>query len=207
MFSPSGEDKKETAEVKKSARYLSGCQILEEEGYLLYSNVIKKMNHPELNSIIIALEQDNLKHSKIIHQLLMPTSITVLELKKCDGDIVKVWKKMHDCLGGLSVVEYISDDRIPDFLKSLASLENCIYEVYSFFVKSEMLKNFVKGISHFVPITMENLTYIINLMMEDNLKHRQMLLEDVYFFEENKLKNTQNRAPFVKYQNPDAWIS
>ena len=114
---------------------------------------------------------------------------------------------MHDCLGGLSVVEYISDDRIPDFLKSLASLENCIYEVYSFFVKSEMLKNFVKGISHFVPITMENLTYIINLMMEDNLKHRQMLLEDVYFFEENKLKNTQNRAPFVKYQNPDAWIS
>jgi len=197
----------ETAEVKKSTRYLTCCKMLEGEVFRLYNNVIRKMNRPELSIIVVALAQDSLKHSKIIQELFKPITKTDLELEQCHGDIVKVCQEINNCLDALSSVEFISDDMLPDFLKDLANLEDCVYEIYSFFLESEMLENFVRGASYLMPITTENLTFIINLMMEDNLRHRDMLIEDVYFFKKNKLKNTEAKAPVVKYQNPDSWIS
>jgi len=164
------------------------------------------MSHPELSSIIVGIAYDNLKHSKIIQELFKP--VTKLDLSpKCDDDQVKVWKEIHSCLDQLSSIETISDEMLPDFIKGLTNLEDCMDEIYSYFLKSEMLKNFVDGFSSLMPITIDNLTFIINMMSEDNVRHRAMLIEVIYYFNKNILKNVESNAPIVKYQNPDAWIS
>jgi hypothetical protein len=54
-------------------------------------------------------------------------------------------------------------------------------------------------------MTRENLLFIMLALKEDNIKHRNMLIESLFFFNKNKLKN-KDLTPMVKFKNPDAWV-
>jgi rubrerythrin len=201
------ETKITTAEAKKPVEYLSYCIVLEEQMFSLYNIVAKKMRSPELNNIIIALAYDSLKHLKTIEEQLKPVVKVPVDLNECEGTLVKAWTEIRNCLSGLSEIEFIRNEILPDFLKSLTNIEDTMSEIYSNFIKSKLVDNFAFAVSNLIPATKENVTFIMNFMIEDNLKHRAMLIEAVYFFNKNKCKDEINTAPVVRYRNPDAWIT
>lgn len=198
------ETKITATEGKKPVEYLSYCIVLEEQMFSLYNIVAKKMCSPELSNIIVALAYDSLKHSKTMEELLKPAAKVSVDLNECEGTLVKAWNEIRNCLSGLSEIEFIRHEILPDFLKSLTNIEDTMSEIYSNFIKSKLVDNF--AFSNLVPATKENVTFIMNFMIEDNIKHRAMLIEAVYFFNKNKCKDEINTAPVVRYRNPDSWI-
>ncbi len=192
-------------EAKKPVEYLSYCVVLEEQMFSLYNNLVNKMRSPELSNIVVGLAYDCLKHAKIIEELLKPIPKIAVDLNECEGMQIKAWNEIRNCLSGLSEVNYIRQDILPDFLKSLTNVEDTMADIYASFLKSKLADDFTCVVSCVIPATKENLTFIMNSMIEDNLKHRAMLIEAVYFFNKNRCKNEAN-APVVRYQNPDSWI-
>ena len=194
----------------ESVKYLSCCRILESEAYFLYAKLTTKLDRPEISSITLAIAYDGLKHSKVIQELFKP--ITDINknlsqyLNQCNKDFREVWKEINKFSGDLSKIDTINDEALPDLLKGLANLEDCLYEIYTFFLDSRMLKQFADVLSGFSLVTPENLAFIIECLREDNHKHREMLIESSCFFNKSQLKNKEYPAPIVKYQNPDGWI-
>lgn len=192
-------------EAKKPVEYLSYCVVLEEQMFTLYNMLVNKMRSPELSNIVVGLAYDCLKHAKIIEELLKPVPKIEVDLNECEGMQIKAWNEIRNCLSGLSEVKYIRQDILSDFLKSLTNVEDTMSDIYSSFLKSKLADDYTCVVSCIIPATKENLTFIMNSMIEDNLKHRAMLIEAAYFFNKNRCKN-ENTAPAVRYQNPDSWI-
>lgn len=195
-----------TIKIEETVKYLSCCRILENETYSLYSIAAKKIDRPEISSITSAIAHDCLKHSKVIQELLKPITGISTDINQCNKDFRKVMKETQKLSGELSLLDTISEDMLPEFLKGLVALEDYLYEIYNFFVDSPMLKEFADGLSVYYRVTPENLTFIIECLKEDNQKHREMLIETLYFFNKSQMKNQENPPPFVKYQNPDRWV-
>lgn len=195
----------DVAEANKSIEYLSCCKILEEKAFLLYTNLSEKINHPELNSILVAITYESLKHSKVIEGWLHLIAKDNLS-PEFNGDLAKTWKEMSRCLDKLSSIELVDDETLTDFIKELLNLEDCMHDNYVHFLESKIAKNFVANFLSLNSITMDNLTFSLNMMIEDTVRRRAMLVEAIYFLNKNKLGNVANKAPFVKYKNPDAWI-
>jgi rubrerythrin len=195
-----------TTDIEETVKYLSSCSILENEAYLLYNIIVRKLEHPAISSITLALAHDCLKHSKVIQELYKPLTTVNTDLNRCKEDFRKIQKEIQKFSSEISTLNTISNDILPDLLKELANLEDCLYEIYSFFINSSMLKQLADGLSIFSIVTPENLAFIVETFREDNKRHREMLIESIYFYNKNQVINEENPAPFVKYQNPDRWV-
>jgi len=195
-----------TTKMEEAVKYLSCCRILESEAYSLYNIASKKIDRSEISSITLAIAHDCLKHSKVIQELFKPITGITTDFNQCNKDLKKVLKEIQKFSGELTTIDTISENMLPEFFKGLAELEDFLYEIYSFFLDSPMIKEFADGLSVFYMVAPENLTFIVKCLREDNQKHREMLIESLYFFNKSQMKKNENPAPFVKYQNPDRWV-
>jgi rubrerythrin len=188
-----------------SVKYLMNCHNLESEVYLLYSTASKKLSRPELSCVLRALAQDSLKHAKVIEELFRPLVFISFENGKYDKNFNKLSSEIRKSTEYLNSTETIEDNEIPDLLKDLTKVEDTLLDYYCYFIDSEMLKVFANKLSTSTDMTRENLLFIMQAMKEDNIKHRNMLIESLFFFNKNKLKN-KDLTPMVKFKNPDAWV-
>jgi len=198
-------DKNMPNDQTNSVKYLLNCHNLEGEVYLLYSTASKKLNRPELSCILRAIAQDSQKHAKIIEELFRPLVFINFESGKYDKTFTKLSAEIRKSTNNIDPIKTINDDEIPDLLKDLTKVEDTLLDFYCYFIDSEMLRAFANKLSTSTDMTRENLLFILQSMKEDNIKHRNMLIESLYFFNKSKLKN-KDLTPMVKFQNPDAWV-
>ena len=190
---------------ENAAKYLLNCHNIEAETYTLYSTVSKKINRPELTSILRAIAQDSQKHAKVIEELFKPFVFTNFENAKYDKNFNKLAKEIRKKSDSFRLIETINDEEIPDLLKDLTKIEDNLLDFYCQFIDSEMLKAFTDKMSTSTDMTRENLLFILQSIKEEQIKNRNMLIESLYFFNKNKLRN-KDLTPIVRFKNPDAWV-
>lgn len=190
--------------IIEATKYLYGCLTLEKEANLLYITVTKKLTSPQLSIVTTALAIDNQKHAAIIQQLLNPVH-TYLGPEELPKQFKKNLGEISKLLNTLTIEDTIEDEEINELLKTLTNLEDCLHDSYDNFIESKLSNDYAKVLSGVSDITSENLEYTLKLLKQDELKHREMLIESLYFHSKY-LQRNQDTTPIVKYQNPNAWI-
>ena len=194
-----------TTKQTDAVKYLVNCRNLEYATYSLYSTVSKKLHRPEINCILRGIAQDCFKQTKVIEELFKPLSFASYESGKNDKNYNKLSSEIKKYTNNLVPIETFNDDELPNLLDDLTEIEDCLSDFYAYFIDSQMLKQFADQLSTVTDITTENLLFIIKILKNDKLRHRNMLVESLHFYNESKMRN-RDTTPLVRFQNPDAWI-
>jgi hypothetical protein len=190
--------------IPEAAKCLYGCLTLEKEVNHLYITATKKLPSPLLTIITTAIAYDYQKHVTMIQELLKPldSSVNPDELPKEFKKNVNGIGKLIDALAN---EDNIDVDEVRDLLKNLTDLEDGLHNFYANFVESKMLEDYSDALLEVSDITDEYLNFILNAIMQENLEHREMLIEGLSFQSKNEQKN-KDTTPLIRYQNPDAWV-
>ena len=190
--------------IPEAAKYLYGCLTLEKEVSHLYITATKKLHSPLLTIITTSIAYDYQKHVTMIQELLKPLdpSINPDELPKEFKKSVNAIGKLIDAIAN---EDNIDADEVRDLLKNLTSLEDSLQNFYTNFVESKMLVDYSDTLLEVSDLTDEYLKLILNAIMQENLEHREMLIEGLSFHSKNEQKN-KDSTPVIRYQNPDAWV-
>lgn len=187
--------------IVEAVKYLYGCITVETEANLLYTEAQDRLPCPALSTIAIALAEDNQKHAKMIKELWLPLREICFDPSDLADDFKKMAKEIHELKEDISLL--VEKEEMEDFIKTLADLEECLHDLYANFLESTLFRTFAQVLYEASSITGDNLSYIFGTMKDDNLKHRNMLIESLYQYQKATQKNIK---PLIKYQNPDAWI-
>lgn len=189
--------------IVDAVKYLYGCIAVETESNLLHIEAIEKLPCPELSTIAIALAEDNQKHIKMIKEVCRPLHEICFDPSEPVNDFRKIIKEVHKVKEEISYPEPLEKEKMGDFIKSLADLEDCLYNLYTNFIQSTLFGTIAKVLYESSSITENNLSFIFGIVKEDCLKHRNILVESLYHYHKATQKNIK---PSIRYQNPDAWI-
>lgn len=191
--------------MTKSTRHLLCCSGLEEETFHLYQCVAKKMNHPELRSLVVNIAYDSMKHSKTIKELLKTVEKAEVNIKNCRKNWSELWKEIVEVSEQVSKMENINDQEFYEIFKGLAELEDCLSESYCFLLERKIPECLANELGKLTPINLDNLNKIFDGIIEDKQRHRETLIEIGYCFAAEDSIRAKDSAPVVRYQNPDAW--
>jgi rubrerythrin len=191
--------------MKNSTRHLLCCSSLEEETFYLYQCVAKKMNNPELRSLVINIAYDSIKHSKTIRELLKTVEKTDITIKNCKKNYSALWKEIVEVSEQVSKMQDVNDEEFYEIFKGLTELEDCLIEDYCYLLEHKIPESLANELSKWTPINMDNLNKIFDGIIEDKQRHRETLIEIGYCFAAKDSIGTEDSTPTVKYQNPDAW--
>lgn len=191
--------------IRESTKYLYGCVTLEQEVNLLYVMATKKLPYSQLRAITTALSFDSQKHAAVIKELLKPALNVDINPDELSKEFKKSSVEIGKLLNALTEEDDIDDEQISDLLKTLTNIEDLLHDLYAKFIESKLAEDYSNSLPEESGLTCENLKYILHVLKLDNLKHREMLIESLYFQSKNAQKN-KDTTPLVRYQNPDAWV-
>jgi len=190
--------------ILDATKYLYGCLNLEKELNLLYTMATKKLPSPQ-STITTAIVFDNQKHVAVIKELLKPLSNIYFSPDELSKEFKKSVGEISKLLNVLTMQDKIENEEISELLKALTNIEDILHDFYAHFIESKLIENYYNALPEASGLTGENLKYILQTLKQDNLKHREMLIESLYFYRKSEQKNIDT-TPIVRYQNPDAWV-
>jgi rubrerythrin len=191
--------------MKNSTRHLLCCSGLEEETFCLYQCVAKKMNNPELRSLVVNIAYDSMKHSKTIRELLKTVEKTEVTTKNCRKNYSELWKEIAEVSEQVSKMQNVNNEEFYEIFKGLTELEDCLIEEYCYLLEHKIPEGLANELNKLTPINMDNLNKIFDGIIEDKQKHRETLIEIGYCFAAKDSIGAEDSTPTVRYQNPDAW--
>jgi|SRR3972149_2697063 len=191
--------------IEECAKYLRCCSNIETEAFGLYDRLSQKMNNPE-SSFVLGIAYDSLKCSKIIQGLLRAFDQPDIEIKNCEKNLSALWTEISEFSKSLSKINNIDNESFCEILKELVNLEDLLIEDYVHFLKSLAPKIIADELSKLVPTDLNNFKKVFENMIDEKQKHREILIEIVYYFEAKAINRGKLATPMVKYKNPDAWI-
>jgi hypothetical protein len=192
--------------LQEYAKYLRCCSNLELESFGLYRLLSSKMNNPE-SSFVLSIAYDSLKNSKIVQSLLEALDQSKAENKNCGKNLSKLFEEIQEFSKYLSKIRNIENDRLCEILKELVNLEELLGLVYTNFQQSTGPQLITDELSKSATTDLNNFKKIFDSFVENKTKHRETLVEIIYYFETRETTKTKYLTPTVKYQNPDAWIN
>lgn len=191
--------------TREFAKYLYGCLTIEKEVNLLYASATKKLHSQQLQIIITALAYDNQKHAAVLQKLREPLFYIHLSSDELSKEFKKIICELSQLRYTIDVKGNLDKEDTITLLKSLTEVEDCLGNLYGNLIESKLADDYSNTFLNDSRLTSENLKYILQTLNQDNLKHRDMLIESLYFFNRN-LQKTKDTTPIVRYQNPDAWV-
>lgn len=195
-----------TPETKNAPKYLTQCLILENQAAQLYTLTTNKIHQQSLRTASLTIAYDCLKHAQTIKLLLNFPQTNNTELDQKNTEFKKILNEIKNTTNKLQTINTINEDEIPNYIKSLADLEDFFYTIYNNFLETELHQQYNYNTDP-RQVTAENLAYIIESFKDDNQRHREILIQSLYFFNKTQTKNIQvDTTPMVRYQNPEAWI-
>jgi rubrerythrin len=191
--------------MKNFTRHLLCCSAVEEETFHLYQCVAKRMNNPELRSLVVNISYDSMKHSKTIRELLKTVEKTEINIKKCRKNWSDLWKEIIEVSEQVSKMQTVHDDEFHEIFQGLAQLEDCLIESYCFLLEHKIPESLANELGKLTPINMDNLNKIFDGIIEDKQRHKETLIEIGYCYASKDSIGAEDSTPAVRYQNPDAW--
>lgn len=188
------------------ADFLHCASILEERAYLLYKNLADKVDLPLINSLLLHIAYDSRKHSAILKGI----SKSIAKAKKIPKDREKklffggTWTAIERFVGEIDRKEKIPREHIASLVRKLMILESTVSEEYYILVQLKSLQYMTREISEIYNVNVKDLKDILETIIRDEETHRKLLLKMKKILV-GKEKQTEEKAPAVKYENPGAW--
>jgi rubrerythrin len=191
--------KKEPANI---AEYLNCQSIIESQTSMLYSALIAKVEIPLMKTLLKEIEADSMKHS----QLLKGVSESIKQPKGTHKQCSKIDQTLLTISKLLKEVDKIDRFTSEDLLKLseiLITLESELSEEYYILIQMKTLERMTEIINEEYSIDLTKVKSIFLKIIKDEERHIE-ILETIRQL--TTKKEEKSNAPFVKYQNPDAWI-
>jgi hypothetical protein len=193
---------KKLQEVNK---HLYGCFTVEKEVNLLYVATTKKFPQTQLSVITTALAYNHQKNAAVIREILIPLIRTHVSSCKLSQEFTEGIEEIRELRNMLSMKDDMEYEETSDLLKDLATIEDYLDGLYAYLIESEFIENYSYAFSEISGLTSENLQYILQALKQDNIKHREILIEGTFFYQKNHQSNIDT-TPIVRYKNPNAWV-
>lgn len=102
-----------------------------------------------------------------------------------------------------------SDDDFGQLSEKLAYVESIIGEEYYMYIQLKTLERMIKEINYIYRVDLGSLKSIFTHIIKDEERHREIIEQIKVTLEKKRIGNEKKTSepPFVKYTNPDNWIS
>ena len=194
----------DAANITNSIKCLS---VLESKTAVLYNFLSEKVELPLIKAMFKEISLDSKKHSTILYGVSKSLPETNWKPKDCQKTLGKVIAAVDTFVKDLSKVKTLPDTNMSELSKQLISFESSMGEEYFVFVQLKTLQFMVKEISKIYNINLESLKDIFTEIIEDEEHHREILATISELVRKKKDDEEKDNTPFVRFQNPDAWIS
>jgi len=186
--------------------FLHCASILEERAYLLYKSLADKVNLPLVNSLMLHIAYDSRKHSIILKGISESIARPKKQPKDCEKKLFLdgPWTVIERLAREIDKEKQIPKKDMSSLIKKLMLLESTVGEEYYILVQLKTLQYMTKEIREIYNLNLEDLKDVLETIILDEETHRE-LLSKMKKILVGKEKQTEDRAPKFKYQNPDAW--
>jgi len=188
------------------ADFLRCASILEERAYLLYKSLADKVNLPLINSLLLHIAFDSRKHSVILKGISESIAKPKKQPKDCEKKLFfgGTWTIIERLAGEIARKERIPREHMSSLVEKLMLLESTVAEEYYILVQLKTLQYMTREIREIYNVDLEDLKDILETIIRDEETHRELLskMKKILVGEE---KQTEDKAPAVKYKNPNAW--
>jgi rubrerythrin len=186
------------------ADYLFCLSVLEEKTFWLYKNLSDKVDASLAHSLLLYIAHDSQKHSAILKGMSESISKSEKKGKDCKkrfGDTGATIERLLQEIADEGRTRSLST---PSLVKKLTILESTLGEEYYSLVQTKTLDYLEKEIRETYNVEAEDLKDILETIIRDEGLHSELLakMKRILSAEEKK---TEDKAPMVKYTNPDAW--
>jgi rubrerythrin len=188
-------------EPRTISEYMNCLSILESETSLLYKNISDKIEIPLIKTLLKEIEMDSQKHSMLLKGVSESITQPKGNLKKCSksSETLQTTERLLKEVAG---IKKISSEDLTQLSQILETLESAMSEEYYMLVQMKTLQMMMKEINQIYNIDLYNVRDIFMNIINDEDHHRE-ILETVKQL--TAKKEQASNAPFVKFQNPDAW--
>ncbi len=191
--------------LEESTQYLRCFAAIETECFNLYSNLSKKINHPE-SSFILGIAYDSLKCSKISQAILDCFDQTDPENVKTKKDLTDLAAELSTFSKEIQRINCLNYQSSCEVLKELTKIEKLLTDTYSSYAQSSAIKAIAQEVTKYTNVNVDNFAKVFQKIAEEKERHREELIEIIYALEQTEANRLRQITPVIKYQNPDAWI-
>ena len=187
--------------------FLHCASILEERTYLLYKNLADKVDIPLVNSLLLHIAYDSQKHSAILKGIGGSIAKPKKPSRNCEKKLFgPTWTSIERLAEEIAREKRISKENMSSLVKKLMILESTVGEEYYILVQLKTLEYMTREIRETYNVDLEDLKDILETIIRDEETHRQ-LLSKMKKILVGKEKQTEDKAPQVKYKSPDSWTA
>lgn len=188
--------------------FLRCASVLEERAYLLYKSLADKVNLPLVNSLMLHIAYDSRKHSIILNGISESIAKPKKQPKDCEKKLFLngPWSVIERLAREIDKEEQIPKKDMSSLIRKLMLLENTVGEEYYILVQLKTLQYMTREIREVYNVDLEDLKDVLETIIQDEETHRNLLAKMKKILV-GKEEQTEDKAPKLKYQNPDAWRS
>ncbi|MCX8153102.1 MAG: ferritin-like domain-containing protein [Candidatus Bathyarchaeota archaeon] len=185
------------------ANLINCLSILENNTFELYTNLAEKIGLPIVKSIFIHIAIDSHKHSMALKCVAEKIGKPHKNPKNCEKHVGEVWRTIERISREITRKARINQADWPDLLEKLAALESVVGEEYYMLVELKTLQMMAKEINQMHRVDLSNFESIFLRIIQEEETHRALIEKVKRTLV--KSKDKKQRAPIVKYQQPDSW--
>ena len=188
-------------EPRTISEYMNCLSILESQTGLLYKSISDKIETPLIKTLLKEIEMDSQKHAMLLKGVSESITQPKGSQKKCSkgSETLQTTERLLKEVGGL---QRISSEDLTRLSEILETLESAMSEEYYILVQMKTLQMMMTEINQMYNIDLYNVRDIFMNIINDEDHHREILETIKQLIAK---KEQASNAPFVKFQNPDAW--
>ena len=184
------------------AEYLNCQSVLESQTSLLYKTLSDKVEFPLIKTLLKEIELDSKKHSFLLKGVSESIKQSKSKQKEC-AKSNQTLQTISNILKELAKIEKVDSGDLNKLSEIFVTLETEMGEEYYILVQMKTLERMTKIINEEYAIDLTKVKSIFLKIIEDEERHIE-ILETIKQL--TTKKEQASNAPFVKFQNPDAWF-
>jgi rubrerythrin len=170
---------------KTLANFINCLSILENNTFLLYTDLAEKVDLPMVKAILIHIAIDSHKHSMALKGVAEKIGKPEDKPKNCEKKIGEAWRTIDKLSKEISKKEIISREELSYLTERLVILESIMGEEYYMFVQLKTLQLMVKEINQLYSVDISSLGNIFTRIIQEEETHRILIERIKGLTEEN----------------------
>ncbi len=187
------------------ADYINCLSILENATAHLYHALSDWTGTPVAKGLLLNIALDSTKHATLLKSISDSLAASKTRSKDCAKNLNEVWQLTDSLRKEIERKQKGNKLELSKLIDELTSLESTLGEEYYIFVQMKNLAVLSKKINELYSVKLSAIRTIINSIIRDEERHREILSTIKQLLSHNKETETDN-TPIVRFQNPDAWV-
>jgi rubrerythrin len=165
------------------ASFFHCLSLLEQNTYILYLAIAKKVEPPLINALFLEIAIDSKKHATILKGIGSSIAKSEVKPEECQNKVGEAWRVVEDLRSGIAAIKgKLTEGELPQLMKKLDAFETILGEEYNVFIQLKTLELVAKETGQYYNTDLENLKNIFVSIINDEKHHIKVLktISDLY---------------------------